>query len=408
MRSLRIILSIFVILSFLVPKISFSASRDEMLLLHDDIQEKQDQIDELNQKIKEYENTVRQKQREKLSLENQISIVENRMRKTELDIESAKLKIITTELEIEEIGMQINEKQAKINKQKEYLSEFIRQIQKEDQKEYLEILLLYDSFSEFFDHMKYLEEVNGSLVDSLSSVKRLKNELEEQKNETETKKQSLVEMKEDLESKKLSLDEQITSKTWLRGQALATEEKFRDLVYELRMEQQQIDDELRALEAELRKKLEESDNDFAGINGELMLSWPVEPTRGISVYWHDPTYPFAWLYPKGHPAIDIRAYQGTPIRAAAPGYVAKVRLIGGSSKYGYIMVIHRAGFSTVYGHINKTVAQAGTYVERGDIIAYSGGMPGTTGAGLSTGPHLHFEVWLNGMEVNPLNYLFKY
>ncbi|MEA3272914.1 MAG: peptidoglycan DD-metalloendopeptidase family protein, partial [Patescibacteria group bacterium] len=401
----RIIFVLFIISSFCIPQISYSATRDEMLGLHDDIQAKQYQIEELADKIKEYEDTVRQKQREKLSLGNQLSIVENRMEKTVLDIQSAELKIETTELELQEIDAQIQEKQEKIVRQKEYLSEFIRQIQKEDQKETLEVLLLHDSFSDFFDHLKYLEEVNGDLAETLGGVKQLKEELESQKSETETKKQALENMRESLEGKKLSLDEQKISKTWLRNQAVATEEKFRALVYELRIEQQKIDEELRALEASLRRQLEESDSDFIGNNGELVLSWPLKPTRGLSVGWHDPTYPFHYVYPNGHPAIDIRAYQRTPIRAAAPGYVAKVRLSG--TKYGYMMIVHRAGFSTVYGHINSAVVQAGDYVERGQLIAYSGGAPGTTGAGrLSTGPHLHFEVWLNGMDVNPMNYLF--
>ncbi|NQU83953.1 MAG: peptidoglycan DD-metalloendopeptidase family protein [Parcubacteria group bacterium] len=400
--------AVVVVSTFLfIPQFSFSSTKDEMLYIHDDIQDKEDKINELNKKIKEYEATVRRKQREKLSLGNQISILNNNSKKTELDIEATELKISTTEHELEEVDSQIKEKQAKVTRQKAYLSEFIRKIQKEDQKEYLEILFLYDSFSDFFDHLQRLEEVNGDLAETLGDVKQLKAELEAQKDEIEIKQQTLISMKEDLEGKKLSLDEQKTSKTWLKGRAVESEEKFRSLVFEMRLEQQQMDDELKALEISLRQKLEESDSNFAGINGDLVLSWPVEPTRGISTTWHDPDYPFGYIYPNGHPALDIRAYQGTPIRAVAPGYVAKTRLKG--TNYGYIMLIHRAGFSSVYGHINKLVVPVDSYVERGQIIAYSGGMPGTTGSGrLSTGPHLHFEIWLNGKDVNPMNYLFDY
>ena len=120
----------------------------------------------------------------------------------------------------------IKEKQEKIKKQKGYLPEFIRQIHKEDQKEHLEILLLYDSFSEFFDHLQYLEEANGNLADTLRDVKNLKNELEDQKNETETKKQALLTMKESLEDKKFSLEEQKISKTWYFTPVIDLEEKL--------------------------------------------------------------------------------------------------------------------------------------------------------------------------------------
>lgn len=394
-----------VFIFLIIPQASFSSIRDEMLEIHDDIGEKQDEIEELNTKIKEYEATVRQKQREKLSLENQIIIVDNRMKKTELDIESTELQISTTELELESLNLQIKEKQTKIESQKEYLSEFIRQIQKEDQREQLEILLLYDSFADFFDHLKYLEEVNGSLTETLQDVRKLKDDLETQKNETEEKKQALLKMKERLEDKKFSLEEQKISKAWLKSRAAASEEKFRNLVYELRLEQQKIDDELKNLEANLRKKLEEADAGFLRDGSDLVLSWPVEPARGISATFHDPDYPYRYLFE--HPAIDIRAYQGTPVRAAAPGYVAKINFNG--LAYSYLMIIHREGISTVYAHLSKMSVPVDTYVERGQIIGYSGGMPGTPGAGrLSTGPHLHFEVRLNGIPVDPMGYLINY
>jgi murein DD-endopeptidase MepM/ murein hydrolase activator NlpD len=69
------------------------------------------------------------------------------------------------------------------------------------------------------------------------------------------------------------------------------------------------------------------------------------------------------------------------------------------------MLIHGDNISTVYGHISKPLVSEDDYVVQGQAIALSGGMPGTVGSGLTTGPHLHFEVRQDGVPVDPLEYL---
>jgi len=71
-----------------------------------------------------------------------------------------------------------------------------------------------------------------------------------------------------------------------------------------------------------------------------------------------------------------------------------------------MIVEHDSGLTTVYMHLSGFAVGVGTYVVQGQVIAYSGGTPGTPGAGyLTTGPHLHLEVWDEGQRRNPLNYL---
>jgi len=97
--------------------------------------------------------------------------------------------------------------------------------------------------------------------------------------------------------------------------------------------------------------------------------------------------------------------RGTSVLAAASGYVAWART--GPSYGNYIMIIHANGMSTLYAHLSQMNVVADQFVARGDLIGRSGGVPGTQGAGLSTGAHLHFEVRKNGIPVNPLDYLTK-
>jgi murein DD-endopeptidase MepM/ murein hydrolase activator NlpD len=132
-----------------------------------------------------------------------------------------------------------------------------------------------------------------------------------------------------------------------------------------------------------------------------VFSWPVPPDKGISAYFHDPTYPKKWGI---HQAIDIRAPQFTEIHAPANGYVFQTKDNG--MGYSYIILAHKNKFITVYGHVTQILVKAGTVVKEGDVIGLSGATPGTKGAGYqTTGPHLHFEVWHDGVQVDPLDYL---
>jgi murein DD-endopeptidase MepM/ murein hydrolase activator NlpD len=98
-----------------------------------------------------------------------------------------------------------------------------------------------------------------------------------------------------------------------------------------------------------------------------------------------------------HEGIDIAVGTGTPVHAAAAGTVIYAGWMEG---YGNLVVIdHGGGLSTAYGHNSSLASSVGQSVSAGQVIAYSGS------TGHSTGPHVHFEVRVNGSPVDPLGYL---
>lgn len=100
-----------------------------------------------------------------------------------------------------------------------------------------------------------------------------------------------------------------------------------------------------------------------------------------------------------HNGIDIAAPAGTPVRAAQSGQVTSA---GYNNVYGnYIIITHRGGYSTLYGHLSTTLTRTGAAVETGEHI----GAVGSTGT--STGPHLHFTIYRSGTAVNPINLLTR-
>lgn len=101
--------------------------------------------------------------------------------------------------------------------------------------------------------------------------------------------------------------------------------------------------------------------------------------------------------PVFHHGLDIDAPQGSPARAAAAGKVVRS---GFESMYGNLVVIdHGNGYRTIYAHLSERLVEAGASVQRGNVI----GKVGATGR--TTGPHLHYEVHVNGLPVNPIRFL---
>ncbi len=101
---------------------------------------------------------------------------------------------------------------------------------------------------------------------------------------------------------------------------------------------------------------------------------------------------------RGHTGMDLAVPTGTSVRAALPGTVTVSTYNQGGYGY-YVMIDHGNGLSTLYGHNSQLLARVGQTVEAGDVIALSGS------TGRSTGPHLHFEVRINGERTNPRSYL---
>lgn len=371
--------------------------------LNAEIKSKRDRAAEIKKAIEVREREIAEKRQQSATLKNQIGILENRVSKTELDIQEAEAELQATELEIQGLERAISGRQQQIDTHKAYVAEYLRTIYRYDDRSYLEVLLVNDRFSDFFDAIASLENVEGALSRRVLELKDEKTALDTQKSSHEEKRNALGELRERLATAKERLSEEQSGKQALAIAVQQSEQELRRAVGELKAEQQGINRDIISLENSLRKKLTENKRFNALPSAPGRLGWPVDPSRGITTYFHDPDYPFRYVYE--HPGLDIRAYQGIPVRAASSGVVGRAKN-GGARGYSYIMIVHPGGLSTVYGHVSKILVVEDQFVEAGDIIALSGGAPGTPGAGsLTTGPHMHFEVRLNGIPVNPLEYL---
>lgn len=408
--NILIVFGVFLVFAFPIGqnlRLLVQAKTEEELInaeisgLNNGIQDKQLQVKSIQDKQQQYAEAIKQKQSEKASLNNELAILDNRVAKAQLDLELVETDIDTVKLQMQKTDVEIKNQEASIAKEKEHIENVLRLIYKGDNVSTLEVMLLNSSLADFLSQVKYLEDVNATIEESLKGLEKLKIQMEEKKSTLVKQNQELVTLKADLADKKDKLEQEKNSKIVIIDQVGASENEFQRLLRQAKQEQENAAAEIASMEKKIRAKMEAlKDKKLdSNVNG---LIWPV-PKNTITAYFHDPDYPFKNIFE--HPAIDIRAPQGTSIKASASGYVARATC-NGSTNYAYIMVVHGDGLSTVYGHASGCNVKEDEYVVQGQIIGQSGGMPGSPGSGkLTTGSHLHFEVRLNGIPVDPLGYL---
>ena len=160
---------------------------------------------------------------------------------------------------------------------------------------------------------------------------------------------------------------------------------------------------------ELKKMIvtKNAESEAAQKQYELNMDMPsffVWPVNGrITAGYLDSAYVKVFGVP--HRAVDIAVPQATPVRSVSDGVVFAVK-DGGATGYSYILIGHRNGYASLYGHVSSSFVRSGDMVNAGQVIALSGGRPGTHGAGhMTTGAHLHLEITKNGAHVDPLTVL---
>jgi len=405
LNALLFVFIVFVLfIGFLIPiNSAFAESSDvksEIEEMNSEVQKKKTQVKELNDRIEHYRQLISQKKIEGASIEDQINLIESQVAKTKVSIEVSEQEIKVIELQVSGLDVRIGEAEARIEHERLLLTSLIRDLhRRQSNSSVLGILLSHDTFSDFFDELYAVVSLQRNLDLSLKNISELKLSLESERQDRENKRIETVSRRLTLESTRRKMEDELMLKDTLLSETMSSELEYRYMLAELKREQNEADSEITSLERTLREKMDLSERLGAS---STVLAWPVNPERGLSTIFHDPDYPFRNIFE--HPGIDIRAYQGTPIRAVASGVVGRAKNAG--MGYSYVLLVHGNNLSSVYGHLSRITVKEDTFVERGELIGYSGGMPGTPGAGqLTTGPHLHFEVRLNGIPVNPMQYL---
>lgn len=369
--------------------------------LRNQLQQKRAALKKAEENIKTFQEQIQLKRKEARTLQEQIALIEDDVDELELNLSKTQAEIDETAVQIEEVREEIRQREADIEAQKTKLAEYLRSINQLDQESSVTVFLKYQSFSEAMNEIGTITELQNRGEQTLVAIKQLHEELQAKQRDLDDYRQTLESLKKRQESQKKELTVQKESKNRILELTNQKESQYQGLLKNAQAAHRAAEADISGLDALIREELKKQ-----GV-GELphvdLFDWPIPVLFGISCEFQCSDYPYAYLIGP-HAAIDIPAYVGTAVKAPADGYVARVHDAKGPG-YSYIMLIHGDNLSTVFGHLSGFAVNEGQMVTRGTVIGYTGGAPGMNGAGLSTGPHLHFEVRLNNVPVNPRKYL---
>jgi len=344
------------------------------------------QIFYIKQKVKEKKTKLYYQSLAKKDIEEQLN-------RTLIELEEIKYKIHLNQKlkkdinqQIEKLSSQIKEIKQRINEISNILETKIRLFIKYD-VDFVFLLLSSKSSDEFLDNIYVL-------INSIRSDIELLKSLNYQRTLLIKKNQQIIDLKNRINELDKKLEQEKKYYTIILNKRQKLLEEYSRQISKTKQDIEYYETIQKEKYEELQRYVASNVSRSKVYRGGRFL-WPTNSTL-ITSYFGYRVHPI-WGTTRFHSGIDIGASYGSPIYAAADGIVI---YSGWYYGYGYTVVIdHGSGISTLYAHCSSLNVYKGQSVKRGQIIAFVGS------TGNSTGPHLHFEVQINGKPVNPLNYL---
>ena len=316
----------------------------------------------------------------------QVQNLDERIKESTTKIEELNTKITELKTSISEIEGKLTEAQENYENQKKILEARLIAMYEAGETQYLDVFLQSRNMSEFLSNYFLITEIASYDMDLLE-------EMEDKKRVIDTAMEKLQKNKEELDT---ALQTQLKTSKILENTKTLRENYVSKLSEEEKKIQAQIDDyttQVNALNTEiLQLALQGIDTQYIG----GVLAWPVPGYTRISSNYGMRYHPILHVN-KLHTGVDIAAPAGANFVAANDGIVTKA---GYNGAYGNMVIIdHGGGISTLYAHGSEILVQVGQTVKRNDPILKVGS------TGYSTGPHAHFEVRINGVVTNPIEYI---
>ena len=276
------------------------------------------------------------------------------------------------------------------------LSKRLVEIYTSERTSSLSVVLESGNFSDMLDQLEFLSTIGRQDHKIAVEVESAKLQMQETRNSTRRTRRQVAETTREVAARTAEQRAVRDRLAWSQRELATARRDKRSTLASVREDKEAAIGHMRDLQAQsasLAAKIRsaQSSSIVPAPTGAASSAGFVWPVQGVL------TSGFGWRWGRMHEGVDIAVANGTPVVAAKAGVVIVAGWMGG---YGNLVVIdHGGGVATAYGHNTSVTVGVGQQVEQGQLIAYSGS------TGHSTGPHVHFEVRINGSPVDPMGYL---
>jgi murein DD-endopeptidase MepM/ murein hydrolase activator NlpD len=325
-------------------------------------------------------------------LEGRVAALDKQIAEASQRVEAAEAEVARIQAQIETVQRDIDRIKAEIEASKAKFNQSLLALYKGGGNGASNFTLLSTDGGahELIAGSKYLGENSRQFERELQRQGSLKDQLDDAQNDLRKEQAKAQEAQQVAAEERDRVSQLRTQADGEREQAAAAEQHEQQLIEGIRARKADFEAQYNAVQAQIAAAVSRGNP----TPGNHRFIWPVNGpiASGFGVRVH-PIYGTSRM----HTGVDIGASQGTPIKAAGDGVV---KMAGWNGGYGnWTLIDHGGGLATGYGHQSRIAVSVGQHVSTGEVIGYVG----STGA--STGPHLHWEVRVNGNPVNPLGWV---
>ena len=357
-------------------------------------QQLQSEIDAVQKELEAAKSDIAKEEQYQSSLNYQIQLNLQKVGVMEQELNLLADSLDQKEQELTEKSEELEAKELEIEATYEQYKQRMRAMYMAGETSALQMLFEADSFADFLTNIEMMKAITAHDTELLDTLDTQKKSITNQKTQVERVKAEIAEQQEQVSQSKAELEQ-------TNQQLQAAYQESKTAMQNIELEKEQFEDNLEAKKAEA----EQVQNEIDAIYAELAASSSSSSSMTDSGFiWPLPGYTYITSgygprWGSTHSGIDISGggCYGAGIVAAASGTVIKA---ASHWSYGnYVIVDHGGGYTTLYAHCSQLLVSVGQNVAQGEKIA----LVGSTGQ--STGPHLHFEVRINGKTQDPRNFV---